>query len=102
VGVEDSEDRKKLYFLIQRLQTVIFATSTQNVIGIPLTAFSPFRYRFSRAKVVVEITTTKTSLRHPPRFLRPHRKRTFGSFLLPLPLHSVSSLSAVDIHICHL
>ena len=31
VGVEDSEDRKKLYFLIQRLQTVILFTITKYI-----------------------------------------------------------------------
>jgi len=44
VGVEDAEDRKKLYFLIQRLQTVS-ARAFLVIRGLEENATGPFSFR---------------------------------------------------------
>lgn len=54
VGVEDTEDRKKLFFLIQRLQTV----RSMLFSWVPLT----FRRYYNTNKIVAVTTNQKPSL----------------------------------------
>lgn len=50
VGVEDSEDRKKLYFLIQRLQTVSFDGSMPQWMMLLLMGLGTFLADFDQQK----------------------------------------------------